>query len=167
MKRYIDFNTNHADFLAISQEVLNRGAFLRFRAHGSSMNPFVKNGNILIIEPLNGISVNIGDVVFYHRSDRSLIAHRLVKINVQKGEPHLITRGDSLNYFDPPVQSWQMIGRVVEIENGQKHLRLSKWSGRIFGFLVALSERGRYPHQRRVTRNLGRLWWLIGGKMIK
>jgi hypothetical protein len=158
---------NRADFLELSQEVLNRGALLRFQANGGSMHPFIKSGNILVVEPLKGISVNIGDVVFYHCSDRSLIAHRLVKINVQKGETLLVTRGDSLNYFDPPVQPAQVMGRIVEIENGRKHLRLSKWSGRIFGFLVALSERGRYPQQTRITRNLGRIWWLTRGKRIK
>jgi signal peptidase I len=163
----VNLRDPNTDFLELSQELLDRGALLRFRAHGGSMHPFIENGNILIVEPLNGASARIGDVIFYRRSDGSLTAHRLVKLNLQKGEMSLITRGDSLNYCDPPVQPEQVMGRVVRIEGGGRQMRLTTGSGRIFGFIIAWFGRGRYSNQKRIMRNLGRLWWLTGGRRIK
>jgi signal peptidase I len=156
-----------ADFLELSQELLNRGALLRFRAHGRSMQPFIKNGDILIVEPLNGASASIGDVIFYRRSDSSFTAHRLINVTGGSGGDVLLSRGDSLNYFDPPIQPEQVMGRVIQIEGSRKQLILTGWLGCPFGFIIALFSRGRYPNQRRVIRNLGRLWWLIGGRRIK
>ena len=160
-------NANRTDFLELSQELLDRGTLLRFRAHGRSMHPFIQNGNILIVESLNGNSVNIGDVIFYRRSDNSLTAHRLIKKNRNKDIMVLITRGDSLNYFDQLIQPEQVMGRVVRIEGGGRQMRLTAGSGRIFGFLIARFARGRYPNQTRVIRNLGRLWWLVEGRRLK
>jgi signal peptidase I len=155
---------NQADFLELSQELFERGALLRFRAHGRSMQPFIKNGNILIVEPLNGTSANIGDVVFYRRAEGSLTAHRLIKVGHHEGSTVLITRGDSLGYSDPPVPIAQVIGKVIRVETDKRQLRLNGWLGRPFGFCLAWLARGRYPNQLRLVRNLGRLWWLIGGK---
>ncbi len=159
-------NANRTDFLELSQELLDRGALLRFRAHGRSMHPFIKNGNILIVEPLNGTSASIGDVVFYRRSDGSLTAHRLIKVNHHKESTVLITRGDSHKYYDLPVPSEQVMGRIIRIELQERQLQLNGWLGRPFGFLIALFARGHYSNQARLVRNLGRLWWLIGGRRI-
>ena len=62
-------NTDQADFLELSQELLDRGGLLRFQAQGRSMYPFIKNGDIILVEPRNGNSVGIGDIIFYRRSD--------------------------------------------------------------------------------------------------
>lgn len=160
-------NVNQADFLELSQELLDRGALLRFQAHGNSMYPFIKNGNILTIEPRNGNAVSTGDVIFYRRPDDSVTAHRLVKENKHKDNTVLITKGDSLEYFDPPVTGGQVMGRVILIENHDRKLQLNGWTGRVLGRLTACFARGRYPNQIRLVRNTGRLWWLLGGRRIK
>lgn len=160
-------NANRTDFLELSQELLDRGASLRFRAHGRSMHPFIENGNILVVEPLNGPSASIGDVIFYRRAEGSLTAHRLIKKNKDKDITVLITKGDSLRYFDPPIPMGQVMGKVIRIEDHDRQLQLNVWLGHMFGFLTAWFARGRYPNQRRVIRNLGRLWWLIGGRRTK
>jgi len=156
-------NANRADFLELSQELLDRGALIRFRAHGRSMHPFIKNGDILIVEPMKGKSPDIGDVIFYRHPDDTLTAHRLVKINDCGGNAVLFTKGDYLHNLDLPVQPEQVIGRVVQIEGSRKQLALTRWPGLIFGFFIAWLVRGHYPQQMRIIRNLGRLWWLVGG----
>jgi signal peptidase I len=158
-------NTNQENFLELSQEILERGSLLRFRAHGRSMYPFINNGNIIIVEPLNGHSVNIGDIVFYRRSGNSLTAHRLIRINGRRGDNTvLLTKGDSLGYTDPLIPPEQVMGRVIRIEDTRKQLMLKSWHGRMFGFLIAWFARGRYLNQDRVVRNLGRLAWFFGGR---
>ncbi len=160
-------NTDKADFLELSQEVLDRGARLRFQAHGNSMYPFIKNGDVIIVEARNGRSVGIGDIIFYRRPDGSLTAHRLVKINSRKDGKVLITKGDAMKNIDPPVNDTQVMGRVILIEENERKLKLNGWSGRVYGRLTAWFARGRYPNQIRVVRYIDRLGWLCGGRRIK
>ncbi len=160
-------NTDQAGFLELSQELLDRGALLRFQAHGSSMHPFIKNGDIIIVEPKNGHSVSTGDIIFYRRPDGSPTAHRLVKVSGRKESISLITKGDAMKYIDPPVTDTQVMGRVILIEGHGRKLRLNGWPGRVFGRLTAWFARGRYPNQRRVVRYIDRLGWLCGGRRVK
>ncbi len=160
-------DVNRADFLELSQELLDRGGLLRFQAHGNSMYPLIKNGNIIVVEPRNGNTVNIGDVIFYRRPDGSVTAHRLIKINEKRDSKALMTKGDSLGNFDPPVVGEQVMGKVILIESHKRKLRLNGWSGRAFGRLTACFARGHYPNQIRLIRNTGRFWWLLGGRRIK
>ena len=160
-------NTDQADFLELSQELLDRGGLLRFQAHGRSMYPFIKNGDIILVEPRNGDSVGIGDIIFYRRPDGSLAAHRLIKITGTKNRTILFTKGDSLKYTDPPVTSGQVMGRVIVIEGNGRQFKLNKWPGHVFGRLVAWTARGRYPNQRRVVRYIDRFGRLLLGRRIK
>jgi signal peptidase I len=158
---------NQVNFLDLSLELLERGALLRFRAHGASMHPFIKNGNILIVEPVNDSPLDVGEIVFYRRSNNVLTAHRLIKVENSPGGTVLLTKGDSLGFIDPPVPLAQVLGKVIQIEGSSKQLTLTGWQRRIFGRFIALSARGRYTNQSRVVRNLGRIWWLIGARRLK
>jgi signal peptidase len=162
-----ELNTNQAGFLELSQEVLDRGALLRFQAHGSSMYPFIKNGDIIIVERRNGSSVSTGDIIFYRRPDGSPTAHRLVEIKNRENSTILITKGDAMKYADPPLNDKQVMGRVIIIEGRGKKLRLNGWPGRCYGKATAWLARGRYLNQRRIIRYIDKLGWLCGGRRIK
>jgi signal peptidase I len=162
-----ELNTDQAGFLELSQELLDRGALLRFQAHGSSMYPFIKNGDIIIVEQRNGSSVSRGDIIFYRRPDGSPTAHRLVEIKSRGNSIVLITKGDAMKYADPPVIDKHVMGRVITIEGQGKKLRLNGWPGRFFGRVTAWLARGRYPNQRRVVRYIDRFGWLCGGRRVK
>jgi signal peptidase I len=160
-------NTNQADFLELSQRLLDRGALLRFQAHGRSMYPFIKHGDIIVIEPRNGSTVSIGDVIFYRKQDGSTIAHRLVKVSCRKDKTVLLTKGDALKYTDLPVSPAQVMGRVILIEGRGRKLKLNGWTGRMFGRFVAWMARRHYPNQRRIVRYIDRLGWLLLGRRTK
>ena len=151
----------------MSQELLDRGGLLRFQAHGRSMHPFIKNGDIILVEPRNGNSVGIGDIIFYRRPDGSSAAHRLVKITGKKDGLILITKGDALRFVDPPVTSGQVMGRVINIEGNGRTLKLNGWPGGIFGRLIAWTARGRYPAQGRVVRYIDAFGRLLLGRWTK
>jgi signal peptidase I len=159
-------NTDQTGFLELSKKLLDHGALLRFQAHGRSMYPFIKNGDIIIIESRNGSSVSTGDIIFYRRPDGSTTAHRLVQIKSREDSMILITKGDAMKYADPPVSDKQVMGRVIVIEGQRKKLRLNGWPGRFFGKVTAWLARGRYPNQRRVIRYIDRLGWLCGGRRV-
>jgi signal peptidase I len=160
-------NTDQADLLELSRELLDRGGLLRFQAHGRSMYPFIKNGDVILVEPRNGDSVGIGDIIFYRRQDDSLAAHRLIKITRRKNRTILFTKGDSLRYTDPPVTGGQVMGRVIMIEGSGRQFKLNNWPGHVFARLVAWTARGRYPNQRRLVRYIDRFGRLLLGRRIK
>ena len=162
-----DLNTDKADFLELSQELLERGALLRFQAQGSSMHPFIKSGDIIVIEPRNGNSVITGDIIFYRRPDGSPTAHRLLRIKGRKGNISLITKGDAMKYSDPPVTGAQVMGRVMLIEGRGRELRLEGWPECFFSRLTAWFARGRYPNQRRIVKYIDRFVWVCLGRRAK
>lgn len=162
-----ELNTDQADFLELSQELLDRGGLLRFQAHGRSMHPFIHHGDVIIVEPRNGNAAIVGDIIFYRRSDGSITAHRLIKINGKKDNTVLITKGDALKYVDQPITCGQVMGRVITIEGQGRKVRLNGWPGRYFGRLVAWIARGRYPNQRRLVRYIDRFGRLMLGRRIK
>jgi signal peptidase I len=163
----IELKTNQADFLEVSQRLLNRGSLLRFQAHGRSMYPFIKHGDIISIEQRNGSTVSKGDVIFYRKQDGSTAAHRLVKVSGRKDKTVLLTKGDALKYTDPPVSPAQVMGRVILIEGRERNLKLNGWTGRMFGRFVAWMARRHYPNQRRIVRYIDRLGWLFLGRRTK
>jgi signal peptidase I len=125
------------------------------------MLPFVRNGDCLVIKPEKAGGVKIGDIILYRYPWGNYVVHRLIKKN---GQATLLTRGDNLFYFDRPVPNECVLGKVTRIERAGKQIQLTTGPGQIFGFLMACFARGHYPNQVGLVRNLGRLYWLIGGK---
>ena len=152
------------DFDNLAQEVLARGLNLRIKVNGKSMHPFICNDDILIIEPRSAAEINIGDIILNRQPSGTYIVHRLIRRN---GAMTLVTKGDSQSSYDIPFAAEQVIGRVVQIEGRSKRMKLTGGPGRGLGWTMAQLDRGRGRTMRRIRRNLGRLWWLMGGRRIK
>ncbi len=148
----------------LAQEVLARGFCLRVKGRGGSMYPFVQTGDMLLIEPKEAAELNIGDVILYRRPSGTYVVHRLIKRN---GSATLLTKGDSLRYYDAPVPAEQVLGRVTQIEVNGRRIRLQGWPKHMISWLLAYLGRGCGSNQTGLRRNLGRLWWLIEGRRIR
>jgi signal peptidase I len=100
--------------------VLGKGASFRFRCKGFSMSPFIKDGDVLTIAPLQGSSLSFGEVVvFSHPSTGKLIIHRVIK----KKEGAYLTKGDNIPESDGFISKAHIFGRVTKVErNGVKSL---------------------------------------------
>ena len=51
-------------FNLLHSEILRKGGFFRFKARGSSMSPFVRDGAMITVAPVEAVAVRFGDVVF-------------------------------------------------------------------------------------------------------
>lgn len=71
--------TDPGGFQEAVEDLLLGGYSVQFSAPGHSMHPTLKQGDTLIIDPVQPADLTIGDIVLYRRDDR-LFAHRLVKI---------------------------------------------------------------------------------------
>ncbi len=113
----------------LSGELLSLGFGVRFRAPGTSMHPTIRHGDMITVEPLASAKLERGDIIFY-RSQDSFIAHRLVNIEERNNcGLTFILRGDASAACDAPVESEQILGKVVRVERG--HRRIDPYSRKV------------------------------------
>ena len=101
--------------------VLERDVPFRFAAEGSSMYPFIKDGDVITVESLPSSSEGrqrgprLGDIVAVcHPMTGSLVVHRA--IGRRRGK--VLVRGDNCTQPDGLVDLSAVLGRVSRVERG-------------------------------------------------
>ena len=154
-----------ADFEELSRQVLKGGRDLRFRARGSSMHPMVRDGDTLIVRPVNSTEIAVGDIVFYRAPGRGIVVHRVVGVQKDVSEGILVVKGDAVRSPDPAVCGSQVLGKVVSIERSGRPIDPDSRLWRYFGALYVHFPPVRwwvYPAIRRANRALRRLAAAMG-----
>jgi signal peptidase I len=119
-------------FIELSTELLHQGRAVRFKAPGLSMNPTIKEGETIIIQPAAPSSVRKGDIILYS-FERGFIAHRVVRILRKKGDtPSFIMRGDASDSSDCPVSAPQVLGKVISVRREGRIIDLCSKRARIW-----------------------------------
>ena len=134
-------------------DMLKRGYGVCFRARGRSMNPTIQEGEKIAVEPVAPANVRAGHIVLY-RSDRGVIAHRVVKIQRRRGDSRTVPTGEALIFLlrgdasrtcDEPIESTQILGKVVSVERDGHWLapanRKTEWLRRIRAAASRLKQR--------------------------
>ena len=105
--------------------VLDRNVPFRFTAKGFSMFPFIKDGDVVTIHPIDKDKLRIGDVVaVFQESSEKLMVHRLIK----KSDDICVLKGDNNPEPDEMVSIEKLLGFVKNVErNGETiHLGMGK-----------------------------------------
>jgi len=118
---------------------------------GGSMEPLLRSGDQVLIEPLSG-SPGVGDILLFV-GPRGLVCHRLV---APRGAGYVL-RGDRSPTVDT-VGPDALLARVTAIQRGERlldlHGGLWAWRSRAIGNLAALkwslAGRIRLPSVRRI-----------------
>jgi hypothetical protein len=113
----------HHLFLDVSTELLECGHSVRFKAPGRSMQPIIKEGETITVEPIAPEAVKRGDIILY-RTPGGMVAHRVVGIKREMTaqssslSPHhlFLLRGDAATTCDAPVEPDQVLGKVISVE---------------------------------------------------
>ena len=106
---------NSAQFAAVCEALLERGAKVRFRVQGQSMQPNILNNDAVTVAPAGRGDLQRGDVALT-RGEGGFRIHRVVVQDSLRAE--LITRGDAGQENDPAANV--VFGKVIAIErNGQ------------------------------------------------
>ena len=138
-----EYSLNHRNFLAIAREVLNAGQPISFRAVGSSMRPFILDGDLLEIVSCKVGEIRRGDVLIFEDHPNHLLVHRVIKMRKDRC---LLMKGDAARYPDGWFQSGQVIGRVRSvIGSNDRH----RWSWHSLRW-IALGYSLAYAWLRRV-----------------
>lgn len=102
----------NSQLLNLWQETLEKGNFLRLRALGGSMFPFIKPGDIITARRVPPENITVGQILFYYK-DGNFFAHRL---KARGRDSLMITRGDNMPFNDNLVTPSEVLGKVVMIE---------------------------------------------------
>lgn len=103
--------------LSLYADILKSGSSLRVRVTGSSMTPFIRGGDIVIIRRTPAARLRVGDLVFYMVDRGSAILHRIVGIKSDSaGSRVFMTRGDAKKSGDGPVHQDRILGKVIRID---------------------------------------------------
>jgi signal peptidase len=126
------------------ESVLAGGYSVRVQVTGRSMRPFLRGGEILIIEPVGSRRLRVGDIVLFKDGQDRLVIHRIIQLR----EAFVQTQGDALNEPDLPVEITRIMGKVERVEKGQSQLDLESWAQRIRGWMLASSSLWRWRIRR-------------------
>ncbi len=117
-------------------EALSRGHIMQYKALGGSMSPFIKSGDILVVE--SDKTISIGDVVLYER-DECFAAHRVVGRKKMQKDSFFLTKGDALRSCDSLVSASEVLGKVVTVKTRKgKIVKMDSFVRRIFGLGIAI-----------------------------
>jgi hypothetical protein len=136
---YAPLGNRHFWFVVAS--LLDSNQCVRFRPAGSSMSPFIRDGETVIVNPCHARRLRFGDIILYTLpglADSSMRIHRIVGRGRRNGRDVLLTRGDSLAEVDAPVGMWQVLGRISSIEKGGWVLRLDRPLGKAINLVWSM-----------------------------
>ncbi len=122
----------------VAREVLARGRSFRFLAPGTSMSPFIRDGDVVTLVPFDAAACAPGDVVaFVQPESGRLVVHRVVAV---AGDRCRI-QGDNNPTEDGDFPFGSIIGTVARVERAGKVVRLGLGPERI---IIALLSRRRW-----------------------
>lgn len=122
---------NGAQFRDLAEPVLRDGHRLRFQARGSSMGPFIKDGDVLEVAPLGKGWVRLGDVLLVEAGDGRWLAHRVIKTRRRNGERWFLLKGDACPDPDGWFDTKHFLGRVLIVDRGGRQIDLTSPSVRL------------------------------------
>ena len=145
-------NRGQAELL---RAAIEHGVPLRTRARGSSMSPFIRDGDVLTIAPTDGCVPRIGDVVAFVRPDTGRLAVHRVIARVDAG---WLVRGDNCPRPDGVVLRGAILGVLIRVERDGRHARLGLGAE---ARLIAWLQRAHIL--MRAVRLVGwvRRWWVV------
>ncbi len=131
----------HPEFAELSTEILARGEALKFKAYGSSMLPFIKDGDVLTVRPVENGYWSVGQIVFYQSKDQNLLAHRIIRITFSDGNWRLGVRGDAMKAIAEEISEDQILGYVIDRQRNNKSVKMDRGWWRIAGVAWVVATR--------------------------
>jgi signal peptidase I len=158
----MDIQARDESRCSLAAEGLRSWGVLKVRATGVSMLTTLWPGDVLTVHSVRPEQVEPGEIVLYMRQDRFFI-HRIVSKNLTQDEAFLVTRGDSMSENDPPIESSELLGKIIEVHrSGSVFLPARRVSTfrRILAWLFC-----HWSLFRRVGLRLGPYRWKSDGQV--
>lgn len=142
-------NGTTVGFVELVRAAVAAGRPARVPVTGASMLPALRSG-VVLVEPVHWDELRPGDVVAYEH-ERNIVVRRLV---AHLGD-RLLTAGDNLPLYDPPVPRHALVGRVSGVPDEPP-------SGLPNGLAGGLGPRGGWGGHRSLPPPRSVTLWLVG-----
>lgn len=121
---------------AVVHDLLTRGASVQMVAHGGSMSPWIRDGDLVTILPRGlGREPRLGDVVAFRRpGGERLVVHRLVS----RAPGGWIARGDRCSAADGLISEQAILGTVDRAASGARRRLLPQG---VLGLVLSTASR--------------------------
>jgi hypothetical protein len=96
------------EFMHVIRSALERGQRVRLTVNGGSMMPFIRDGDVVELEPIRSLPRR-GDVVLVQRTEERYVLHRVL----QRADDAFFLRGDAQEYWEGPFTRGNVLGKVV------------------------------------------------------
>ncbi|MGA1867639.1 MAG: signal peptidase I [bacterium] len=122
-------------FIDLSIRLLRQGKSIRFQAPGHSMQPTIREGEVITIEPIAPSAVHKGDIILY-TWEHGILVHRVIGIKCKGNDvAYFITRGDAALTCDSPVSSSQILGKVISVERKGRCIKFESTRTKVYAAL--------------------------------
>lgn len=121
------------EFMGLVQELKNKGGVIRFQARGKSMEPYINDGEIVWLRPVEPFSITSGDIVLYYVDSEEIGLHRFLKrVNGQA-----IIREEAPPFKKEKVDMGNIVARLIAIERKGRKINFDKTSCRLNNFFLS------------------------------
>ncbi|MDP2996856.1 MAG: S24/S26 family peptidase [Bryobacterales bacterium] len=117
--------------MPLAREALCRGTHVRMTVTGTSMRPFIRDGDTVELAALGSKAVAVGDVVLAKRADGIYFLHRVVRV---EGDRFYLA-GDALEHEEGPFSGASLVGCVVNVQRAAKLISLQSAHWQLAGIL--------------------------------
>lgn len=108
--------------ISLMAAVLERGAVFRFKARGSSMTPFIRDGDLITVEPITRRRVGTGSIVAFTRPETGqLVVHRVISLSK---EAVFIVGDNNCDCPDGWIPRENLVGNIIRIDRGEHRVWL-------------------------------------------
>jgi hypothetical protein len=132
---------SNTDLDALARQVLQAGCTLRFVVSGTSMHPFLQDGDVVELAPLGDHPLGWSEVALARAPGGMLVLHRVYRLRRSKGVCQLLLRGDNRPDSDGWISPSDVLGRVQRAWRSSQ--RLSLISPLVWAWMVLAILRGR------------------------
>lgn len=140
----------------LAREVLSYGSAFQFVARGSSMQPFIQDGDELVLFAVPAGKVKPGDVLFARTGKNRLVVHRVIRVRERDGERCFQLQGDDCARADGFIPESNVMARVDSVRRGQRVLSSTKAGRRLFSWAQVLVVRwfGKRPALPKIAQKI-------------
>jgi ribosomal protein S18 acetylase RimI-like enzyme len=116
------------ELMPVIRAALERGQRVRLTANGSSMTPFIRDGDVVELEPLHA-AWTLGDIVLAESAAEHYVIHRIVRLVGDR----VWLRGDAQAQREGPVPRQAVLGRAVTASRNGRVRALDRGWRRLAG----------------------------------
>jgi signal peptidase I len=135
-------------FAGLSADLLRLGKTLRFQARGSSMQPLVRDGDVLLVQPAGSRQVRVGDVILCSsHAEQRVIVHRVVRKRLTPDGMRYWVQGDQVSRPDGLMSDEQIFGQLIAIDRHDLQIDMCHPKLRFLSGLAVLRSRWQFGRQ--------------------